>query len=495
MDDDPTADDREIEPTTALDATDLDATAAIDPTVISGSYKVLGHNADATGVASGVEGVTDSVTDDAAGVTGKASTATGQTYGVFGASASQAVHAAGVRGQSAASGAVYGVHGVTESARGVGLRGDATAAGPYATIGVFGTTSGSGYAATGVVPTYTPVFAHGVLGRADATGTVVGTAGVRGRNSADSGAAYGVWGSTNADDTAAAGVRGSSTHDAAPALEGAGRLHVRANIADNALYGQNFPAFIENTDTSSGHWVLGLKSGYSGDPTVGHNYVQFIDGDDDAVGMIQGNGNGGVEYRSTGADYAEALPRLDPDEEIRAGDVVGVVDGAVTRETADAARVLAITDAPAVTGNAPMGDSEAARTEVVAFTGQIPVRVRGPVSDGDLVVPSGDADGTGVAVAPAERAPGMPILGQAWETTDGPGVDRVTVAIGLDDPAVVDTNRRLSDLERENEALRATLQRKDDRIDALEERLERVEAAVGTDASAAARAADAPADD
>jgi len=497
--------DDDSESTTRLRSTAVDVTAAIDPTVISSNYKtrgrrsspdgtgVLGHNTATNGVASGVEGVTDSLTDDAAGVTGKATNSTGQTIGVYGSVASP--HGTGVRGQSAGSGSGIGVHGMTNAYGGTGVRGAATASGGPAT-GVVGNTDSEGYEYLDPFLGYlVRGFAVGVGGHASASGGVIGTAGVRGTNAADSGVAYGVWGSTSSNDDLAAGVFGSSSHVQAPALRSDGRLHVSTDVENAvATIASNFPAFIENTDTSDSHLVLGLKSGYPDVPTALHNFVQFIDGNDNAVGTIEGNGTDGVTYKTTSADYAESLPRRDPAEDIEDGDVVGIVADGVTRQTTGADRVLAVTDRPAVTGNG-QDPADADRFETIAFTGRIPVRVRGRVESGDLVVPSGEEDGTGVAVAPADRESGTPIVGQAWESSDEPGVDTVTVAIGIDDPTVVAGDRRIANLECQNEELRSSLERKDERIEALEERVGRLETAVGTNRADVDSAADLPADD
>ena len=71
------------------------------------------------------------------------------------------------------------------------------------------------------------------------------------------------------------------------------------------------------------------------------------------------NGSSGVVYNTTGADYAEYLPRLDPEEEIDAGDIVGVFGGKVTKQTRGAHQVMVISSAPAVLGNMPQGEDHA----------------------------------------------------------------------------------------------------------------------------------------
>lgn len=102
------------------------------------------------------------------------------------------------------------------------------------------------------------------------------------------------------------------------------------------------------------------------------------------------------------------------------------------------------------------------------------MKVRGTTESGDLIVPSGEGDGTGRAITADEWTPGDgPIVGRAWEETDETGVDEVTVAVGLEtgkvvEPAVADRADRIDDLEGENARLRAELDRKDARIADLE---------------------------
>jgi hypothetical protein len=157
-------------------------------------------------------------------------------------------------------------------------------------------------------------------------------------------------------------------------------------------------AIIENRSGSARADVLALRVRTAAD-RVGHdnNFITFF-ADTDPIGCIEADGNG-VRLTSGTADFAESMPAADG-EEIGVGDVVAVVAGKATRSTGTASWISVVTDHAIVLGNAPMagtGDGIA-----VTMLGQVPVRVRGDVRPGDLLVPSGDDDGAARAYAAAE---------------------------------------------------------------------------------------------
>ena len=246
------------------------------------------------------------------------------------------------------------------------------------------------------------------------------------------------------------------------------KLHVSGDESGSNTEPGSHVALVEDTSNHDRNEILALKTGYTLDPPAETNFVTFFDGNGDAVGAIEGTGSGGVALDSGSADFAEYLPRLDPSAAIEPGDVVGVVDGAVTRRTDGCEQALVVSDRAVVTGNSP-GDTRAAREEyeTVAFVGQVPTKVRGPVEEGDLVVPSGEADGTGRAVTPVEFRPGDgPVVGRAWESDDAERVSEVIVAVGLETGnafgrVLAEQQTAIEDLERRNDELV-------DRIAALE---------------------------
>ena len=211
------------------------------------------------------------------------------------------------------------------------------------------------------------------------------------------------------------------------------QLHVAESVNANANNSSAHVAIIENTasDTSTGPDVLAVKTSMI-DPDTAANLITFFDGNDDAIGRIEGDGAGGIVFASGGADFAEWLPKRDPDARIEAGDVVGWHIDGISHETEGALRVMAVSTQPIVAGNAPPED-ELDHWARVGFIGQVPVRVRGPVNAGDWIVASGQEDGTGTARSPESLRPeqlGL-VIGQALESNDSESEQRINVAVGL----------------------------------------------------------------
>ena len=139
----------------------------------------------------------------------------------------------------------------------------------------------------------------------------------------------------------------------------------------------------------------------------------------------------GVRYQSTGADYAEWLPREDPAKKILPASVVGVKNGKISYVTEGADQVMAISTRAVVLGNMPQDDKKA-DYETVAFIGQVHVWVQGNVNAGDYIVASGKNNGVAVAVSPDNITIDdmKNILGRSWETKKGE-VNLVNTVVGL----------------------------------------------------------------
>ncbi len=206
----------------------------------------------------------------------------------------------------------------------------------------------------------------------------------------------------------------------------------RLDVVDNIT---THVAEFENESTSTSADGIRIEIGYSGNPGTGNDFVSFYHGGS-ACGSIEGNSSGGVTYSSTGADFAEYLKRLNPAESIAAGDVVALVDGAVTKALEGAQRFFVVSDMACLTGNAPAEEDEHKYTQV-AFVGQVDVRVEGPVTAGDYIVAAGSGIGEAIATAELTSEHLKRLVGQAWETDDGAGVRRIRAAVGLDTTPVL----------------------------------------------------------
>jgi hypothetical protein len=146
-----------------------------------------------------------------------------------------------------------------------------------------------------------------------------------------------------------------------------------------------------------------------------------------------------------------------------------MIGGKITKQTAGADMVMAVSEAPIVLGNMPR-EADKHLYEKIAFLGQVPLKVRGPVHAGDYIVPSGSNDGTGVAESPSSIAPEKwpQIVGQAWESSSEAGVKYVNALVGVSPGH--QASGRVADL----------LKAQTERINQLETRLAALEQAAGS---------------
>ena len=140
----------------------------------------------------------------------------------------------------------------------------------------------------------------------------------------------------------------------------------------------------------------------------------------------------GVEYTSGNGDYAEWLERSNPIEHLNAGDIVGVISGKITKDLSNAEQIMAVSQKPIVLGNLPQA-GKIAYGNNVAFMGQIPVKVMGPVSSGDYIMGNNETPGYGIAKNPSI----MTVIdfkyavGRSWENNETQGPVLVNTVIGI----------------------------------------------------------------
>jgi hypothetical protein len=164
----------------------------------------------------------------------------------------------------------------------------------------------------------------------------------------------------------------------------------------------------------------------------------------------------GVSYSSGAGDYAEWMERAPGVRNLLPGEVVGVTGGKVALSTAKADHYMVVSTFPAVLGNLPKA-GDLPKYEKIAFMGQVPVRVLGPVRVGDYLIPSGNHDGFAIAVHPDAMKIGdyTRIIGVAWDSgkADMP-FNMIKTAVGIN---ANDLSREVVALEQKVEGIMAYL--------------------------------------
>ena len=172
------------------------------------------------------------------------------------------------------------------------------------------------------------------------------------------------------------------------------------------------------------------------------NFISFFFGntlmDQVSLGEIEGLESSvsgqvnGIQFSSPGRDYAEYMLKKDPNQDMRPGDVVGVYGGELSFDTDGADAIMVISSAPIIVGNFP-GDDVKHLYELIAFLGQVPVKVSGDVNPGDILIASGKEDGTAIAIHEDNLLPNhLPfIIGRAWEGYSGDDTAYINTLIGF----------------------------------------------------------------
>ncbi|QIE59578.1 hypothetical protein G5B37_08385 [Rasiella rasia] len=140
----------------------------------------------------------------------------------------------------------------------------------------------------------------------------------------------------------------------------------------------------------------------------------------------------GVEYASGNGDYAEWLQRENFSEYITAGDIVGVKGGKITKDITNAEQIMVVSHRPIILGNAP----DKNKTHIgnnVAFMGQVPVKVLGPVRTGDFIVASTSIKGYGVAISQKDMTANdfKFAVGRSWDENLLEGPKMINTVVGV----------------------------------------------------------------
>ena len=110
-------------------------------------------------------------------------------------------------------------------------------------------------------------------------------------------------------------------------------------------------------------------------------------------GGISSNDTNGLHMHSSAGDFAEWHEQREPHEKLMEGHVVGFQEGKVGLCTSGSHLLGVVSARPIVLGSAPASSAQLDRGVAVAYCGRVPVRVRGPVCAGDILVASGHSDG------------------------------------------------------------------------------------------------------
>ena len=154
----------------------------------------------------------------------------------------------------------------------------------------------------------------------------------------------------------------------------------------------------------------------------------------------------GVEYSSGHGDYAEWLERSNLAEVISSGDIVGVKAGKISKNLANAEQIMVVSYHPIILGNTPPEGKENEGNKV-AFMGQVPVKITGPVKAGDYIVADTKIPGYGIAVNPSKMTVSDYKLsvGRSWELNPNDGPKMVNTLIGVDNGAYINILKKNQD--------------------------------------------------
>lgn len=176
-----------------------------------------------------------------------------------------------------------------------------------------------------------------------------------------------------------------------------------------------------NTIVKIANWVI-----------LGYDLVSAIEEEINFEASI--HANLGVTYSSGSGDYAEWLPKQNLSETFTEGELVGVKNGFVTKNTWGVEKIMIVSTRPIVLGNMPQLNNERDNVKI-AFMGQVPTKVFGDVSPGDYILPSELGNGFGKAVHPDDMNTRdyKKIAGVAWSVISEivEGVSIVNVAVGI----------------------------------------------------------------
>ena len=169
----------------------------------------------------------------------------------------------------------------------------------------------------------------------------------------------------------------------------------------------------------------------------------------------------GVEYTSGNGDYAEWLERSDKKEFINPGDIVAVKGGKITKDLMDAEQVMVVSHNPIMLGNVPTEEKNYQGNNI-AFIGQVPVKILGPVVSGDYIIGHNNTPGYGIAKHPTKMTVEdyKLAVGRSWETDESQGIKLVNTVVGLHNNNFLSLIKDLKEKEEKNDVRLKALEAK-----------------------------------
>lgn len=181
---------------------------------------------------------------------------------------------------------------------------------------------------------------------------------------------------------------------------------------------------------------------------------------------VDGYNSIGVSYESSFGDYAEWLPKADQEEEISYGDIIGIKGGFISKDLAGAEQVMVVSKAPIIMGNAPEPE-RLHEGKNIAFIGQVPVKLMGPVESGDFIVADLTRSGFAKAVNPKNMTSQdhQYAVGRSWDSDASPGFKFVNTLVGMHSNAWTKPMKKMQD----------TVEKLESRLTAIEDQISTID--------------------
>uniref|UniRef100_A0A7S2SAN5 Uncharacterized protein n=1 Tax=Mucochytrium quahogii TaxID=96639 RepID=A0A7S2SAN5_9STRA len=200
--------------------------------------------------------------------------------------------------------------------------------------------------------------------------------------------------------------------------------------SEDTNQGALYPREIVDTDAETDSPISCMKDSITKEETVVIKGTLNVKGDAEFDGdltvqnlhvkgtLTVGNGiRGQLMTPPEAADYAEWFEKLDPEEEICCGDIVQLrsPEQKITKNTSGKGPILVVSTNPSVAAGVPHAKKHLG--QLCGFLGQVPVKCKGPIKCGQLLVPSGLNDGCAI-VGKAFHSAHVNPIGTAMESCE-----------------------------------------------------------------------------